>query len=72
MQADGWTVLQTAAFNGHMDIVIALLAAGANVSATAAVRGLVSCVCGGPRRTQCIGLVVWQRSPVEFRGDVAF
>jgi hypothetical protein len=58
MQVDGWTALHTAAEKGHTDIVKALLAARINVSATA-VRGLVSRVCGGPRRTQCIGLLVW-------------
>jgi hypothetical protein len=60
MQADGWTALHRAAQKGHTDVVKALLAAGANVSATTTVRGLVSRVCGGQRRTQCIGLVVWQ------------
>jgi ankyrin repeat protein len=59
MQADGWTALHMAAANGHIDVVKALLAAGTNVSATA-VRGHVSRVCGGPRLTRCIGLVVWQ------------
>jgi hypothetical protein len=59
MQVDARTALHMAAENGHTDIVKALLAAGANVSATA-VRGLVSRVCGGLRRTQCIGLFVWQ------------
>ncbi len=61
MQVHGWTALHMAASNRHPDIVDtveALLAAGANVSATD-VRGLVSRVCGGLRRTQCIGLVVW-------------
>jgi hypothetical protein len=41
MQVDGQTALHMAAANGHADTVKALLAAGANVSATA-VRGLVS------------------------------
>jgi ankyrin repeat protein len=48
MQVDGWTALHMAAEKGHTDIVNALLAAGANVSATRTVRGLVSRVCGGP------------------------
>jgi ankyrin repeat protein len=47
MQVDGLTALHMTAANGHTDTVKALLAAGANVSATA-VRGLVSRVCGGP------------------------
>jgi hypothetical protein len=47
MQVDGWTALHMAAMNGHTnkghpDIVKALLAAGATVSATTTVRGLVS------------------------------
>ncbi len=46
MQVKGQTALHIAADNGHTDIVKALLAAVANVSA--AVRGLVSSVCGGP------------------------
>ncbi len=46
MQVDGQTALHVAAGKGHRDIVKALLAAGANVSATA-VRELVSRVCGG-------------------------
>ncbi len=48
MQVDGWTALHRATTNGHTDTVKALLAAGANVSATTTVRGLVSRVCGGP------------------------
>jgi ankyrin repeat protein len=59
MQVDARTALHMAAENGHTDMVIALLAAGASVSATA-VRGLVSRVCGGSRCMRCIGLVVWQ------------
>jgi hypothetical protein len=58
MQVDGQTALHTAA--GHADMVIALLAAGANVSATRTVRELVSRVCGGSRCMRCIGLEVWQ------------
>ncbi len=46
MQVDGQTALHMAAANGQTDVVKALLAAGANVSASA-VRGLVSRVCGG-------------------------
>ncbi len=58
MQVDGQTALPVhmAAVNGHTDTVKALLAAGANVSATT-VCGLV---CGGPHRMRCVGLVVWQ------------
>ncbi len=46
MQVDGQTALHMAAAKGHTDVVKVVLASGANVSATA-VRGLVSCVCGG-------------------------
>jgi hypothetical protein len=60
MQVDARTALHMAAENGHTDIVKALLAAGASVSARRTVRGLVSRVCGDPRRTRCIGPVVWQ------------
>ena len=59
MQVDGWTALHDAAWYGHTDTVKALVAAGANVSATD-VRGLVSRVCGGPRHTRRVGLLVWQ------------
>jgi ankyrin repeat protein len=48
MQVDGWTALHMAARNYYTDAVIALLAAGANVSATA-VRELVSRVCVAAR-----------------------
>jgi ankyrin repeat protein len=41
MQVDSWTALHIAAANGHTDVVKALLAAGANVSATRTVRVLV-------------------------------
>ncbi len=51
MQVGGQTALHMAAANGHTNVVKALLAAGANVSAKAA-RGLVSRVCGGPQRTR--------------------
>jgi ankyrin repeat protein len=44
LQTDSQTALHMAAEKDHTDIVNALLAAGANVSATA-VRELVSCVC---------------------------
>ncbi len=47
MQVDGQTTLHMAAANGHTDIVKVVLAAGANVSATTTVRGLVSRVCRG-------------------------
>jgi hypothetical protein len=60
MQVDARTALHMAAEKGHTDIVKALLAAWANVSARRTVRGLVSRVCGGPRHTQRIGLLVWQ------------
>ncbi len=59
MQEDGQTALHMAAANGHTGTVKALFVAGANIFASA-VRGLLSCVCGGPQRTRCIGLVVWQ------------
>jgi ankyrin repeat protein len=49
MQADGRTALHIAARNGHTDIVKALLAAGANVSATTTVRGPVFDVCVAAR-----------------------
>jgi ankyrin repeat protein len=58
MQEDGRTALHMASENGHMGIVKALLAAGADVSATLAVRGLVLHVCGGPQDSRCIGLVL--------------
>jgi hypothetical protein len=49
MQVNRWTAaLYVAAKNGHTDTVKALLAAGADVSATA-VRGLVSRVCVAAR-----------------------
>jgi hypothetical protein len=60
MQVDGQTALHMAARNGLTEIVKALLAAGANVSATTTVRGLVSRVCGGPQRKRHIRLFVWQ------------
>jgi hypothetical protein len=63
MQVHGWTALHMAALYSHNYVVKALLAAGANVSATLAVqpvRGLVSRVCCVPRLKRCIGLVVWQ------------
>jgi hypothetical protein len=43
VQNVGWTTLHRAADNGHVDVVKALLAAGANVTATC-VRGDVACV----------------------------
>ncbi len=56
MQVDGQTALHVAVISPYhdvniVDIVKALLAAGANLSATTTVCGLVSRVCGGPRRT---------------------
>jgi hypothetical protein len=73
MQENSWTAALHAAANGHADTVKALVAAGANVSATTTVRGHhVSRVCGGPQRTRCIGLVVWPSSPVALLGTLRF
>jgi hypothetical protein len=72
MQVDGQTALHVAAGNGHRDIVEALLAAGATVSATTTVRGLVSRVRVGSQRTRCIGPAVGPWRTVALRGDIAF
>jgi ankyrin repeat protein len=80
MQVDGWTALHMAAANGHTDTVKALLAAGANVFATA-VRGLASrvCVCVAARNARIVSAcslavrATWARCGFEeiLRGSFA-
>jgi ankyrin repeat protein len=61
VQNEGLTALHMAAFHGHVDAVKALLAGGANVTATT-VRGDVACVGAG---TGCIAVSAKSSGPLH-------